>query len=183
MRQREREKKWRYILKKRKEVPAGYSNNSQTNVYFILMLTETIESITNNMTYMFWVHQDIKWTRVYKKKLRNPSINCTNVSYVMGHAWASSLFCLCIVSFLWVVVISWYGYVKCCILYTSDGLWLTIYACYSWEMVKMASTHHSITNRPGMEYGRRQGTLIIRSFMQPMRRFPTEFSASVTLLQ
>jgi hypothetical protein len=58
------------------------------------------------------------------------------------------------------------GYVKCSILYKENCLWLTIHACYSWEMaLNVASTHHSITCRIRKEYGIKQGKLTVRKFI------------------
>jgi hypothetical protein len=42
--------------------------------------------------------------------------SCMNVSYVLDHAWASSLLFHCGVSVLWLLIMLWCGYVKCSIL-------------------------------------------------------------------
>jgi hypothetical protein len=44
--------------------------------------------------------------------------------------FCSSVLCLCVNT-----IIFWCGYVKCTIQRKGDGLWLTICACYSWELV------------------------------------------------
>jgi hypothetical protein len=52
---------------------------------------------------------------------------------VIGHERASSLF-HCILSMLWVLIMFWCGYVKCNLLWNTDGLRLTVCVCYWWEM-------------------------------------------------
>jgi hypothetical protein len=52
------------------------------------------------------------------------------------------------------IIIFWYLYIKCSILYKGYGLRLNICMCYSWETVlSMASMSHSITCRNGKAHG------------------------------
>jgi hypothetical protein len=57
--------------------------------------------------------------------------SCMNVNYVVGHEELENLFLQCIVSILWVLIISWCGYTtKCGILHKRYGLQLIIRAFY-----------------------------------------------------
>jgi hypothetical protein len=81
-----------------------------------------------------------------------PSVNTLYGVSTMSH---------CVETIRWLLIIFWCGHVKCCMLYEGDGLRLTIYVCYSWQMsLTPASTYHSIRRRTGKEYGRKQKKLI-----------------------
>jgi hypothetical protein len=45
------------------------------------------------------------------------------------------IICQSFVSVLWLLIIFWFGYVKCSALYEGRGLRLIICSCYLWEMV------------------------------------------------
>jgi hypothetical protein len=59
--------------------------------------------------------------------------HCMNMNYLVGHQGACSVLFQCLSNLL-VLIIFWWGYVKCRILYKQDSLPMATCACYLWQI-------------------------------------------------